>query len=485
MNRIQTTSLIVSLLAIACSPATPRDDSQNDSDRHDGGSSDGGSADAGQGNCASKLVLTLTADSTAVEIKPGAYSTITVKAELDGSPVENGSAVITTTSGSFAESEEDSITEIEALIENGMAVVKLYAPATPGQAVLTARADGQCAENPSATLSVEFVRPPTASLQFSCRSQNIGVLADTSSDFALGCDATAFDKANQKVANANVRFLAEAGAIIKSQDESGDLPGYMYLPRQGERPKPSDVAPFPGEPSIMVGQEARNPRDMLAALVAYTEGNNQQTDDMFSGDPFVDMNDNQRWDEGEPFISADGSNTYSASQTLYIWKQVKVLWTGAVSEETAISRCEVAGTTDMPRSGVAAHKTFQFTLLDDYLNVIATNSFRDRIDWQLAPAGLIEFDAGQLPSQPLSPQKTGMALDEKGNFPASTTAATFGLGSVFTLKAYNARTIDDTDGDKPYTVTGTIQRTLTIDESGEPSVLFGEDTLPSCGGVLK
>jgi hypothetical protein len=375
-------------------------------------------------------------------------------------------------------------------LENGKAEVALYAPSEAKQVTVTASSDDTCAGASGATTVVDFYRKNGATqLHFSCRSSNIGVLANTAADFALACDASALDADNNGVKTANIRFLAEAGSIRKTDDSTGDLPDYAYYPRQGEAQYPKDVTPVPGEPSIQLGDKVRNPRDMLVALVAYVNGDNPQTGDMFEGDPFVDKNDNQLRDDDEPFFSADGSGSYKAAQTSVIWKQVKVVWSGAISTNTSIANCEVRGgagsLADLARSGTAGHKAFEYTLLDDYYNVLSANDLSDSINWQLTPSGQVDFDAGQLNTTPLTRNETGMALDSKGNLPKTTTAATFTVNSTYTLKVYNARSAEDTDGDKTYSVTGNLQRTLTIGETGEPDLFIDDEMLPVCGGILK
>jgi hypothetical protein len=438
--------------------------------------------------------VTIEAKPSKLQVGAGKYTTITIGGKVNNAAFPEGMVInqISTNLGSFqalAEPTDEPTQTAMETVSGSVVILKLYAPPKPGVATVTVRVVDSYGASAEAKVNVTFTAPQAARLNFSCRSQNIGVLANTSTDFALACDASALDTDNNQVKSANIRFLAEAGSIRKSDDSAGDLPDYVYYPRQGEEPLPKDVAPLTGEPSVQVGDKVRNPRDMLATLVAYTDGDNPQNGDMFAGDPFVDKNDNGVRDDDEPFFSADGSGAYNPAQTSILWKQVKVVWSGAISTNKTIAKCEVLGGTgslaDLARSGTAGHKSFKYTLLDDYYNVLSANDLSDMINWQLTPSGQVDFDAGQLNTTALTRNETGMALDSKGNLPKTTTAATFTVNSSYTLKVYNARSAMDTDGDKQYTVTGSLQRALTIDDYGEPDLFVGDELLPACGGILK
>src|SRR5690606_20542529 len=242
---------------------------------------------------------------------------------LKGMRIPEGEVVaVETTLGTFVKDDHVPLTEV--IVDGGKAVVRLY-PTQKGEAKVTAWWTPPGGIRVEASAIVTFTHPEVATLHFSCGAQNIGAFIQEAEAMAIPCDAYAEDEDKERIDSVTVRFMAEAGDFDPYEANDGRRI-WTYNPRKGGR-RPVDVEPFPGEPSWSPdnGLTKLNPRDGLVTLVAYTEGL------AFGlGEPFVDANDNNQWDEGEQFHDVDGDGLYSESQDTVLWKQVKILWTGEV-----------------------------------------------------------------------------------------------------------------------------------------------------------
>jgi hypothetical protein len=153
----------------------------------------------------------------------------------------------------------------------------------------------------------------------------------------------------------SVSFMAEAGAISPvavspaypaSADTLGHADGYLEV---FASPLPADVAPMPGEVSASTdfgcGPRTVNPRDGYVTVIAWVKGEegfvdlnqNGKYDDgepfVDEGEPYVDANDNGRWDPGEWFLDVNGDGKYTGPNGRWdadtiIWSQTRVVYTG-------------------------------------------------------------------------------------------------------------------------------------------------------------
>lgn len=149
-------------------------------------------------------------------------------------------------------------------------------------------------------------------------------------------------------------FLSESGTV--TQAGPADPEGVIALEYRVGPPVPYDTQPLPYE--ISAGfDDGYNPRDGVVRLVAFTRGeedfNDVDGNKVYTpgidtilprqdlGEPFVDVNDNGRYDanlgEGVPeeFRDTDGDGAYSLPDLEWngdteIWTSTTVLWVGNV-----------------------------------------------------------------------------------------------------------------------------------------------------------
>jgi hypothetical protein len=442
--------------------------------------------------------IKITPDKSSVAFGSKNFVTLTVTGTINGAQfleMMQPPPQLSTTAGSFTDPSVGSVqTELaDGLVSGGKLTTKLYSPTDkPGPAVVTATVTDDYGTQVSTSVTITFTPPQASRLNFQCKSRNIAAFLDVELDMKVGCEVAALDDNSNPVSNAHIQFLEEAGIMRPSQATDGTLPNYVYYPHQGPRAAPLDVAPLAGEPhwTDMINV-IHNPRDGLATLVAYVDGPNPDTGDAYSGDPFVDMNDNGKYDMGEPFKSATGSSTYSPTQSTLIWKQIKILWTGALSAHDSVAKVQVLGGSsgsgqyDLSRTGSGAHKAIQFQIVDDNFNALAANDpSSDIITWNLTPSGQIDFDAGQAPQSPLK-DTFGMTIDENNGYTIlnAASATAYLIDTQYVLKVANVRSMMDTNPDQAYSVSGTLSRHTYIDDSGQPAGSAGETT-QTVGGTL-
>jgi hypothetical protein len=153
----------------------------------------------------------------------------------------------------------------------------------------------------------------------------------------------------------SVSFMAEAGAVSPvatspafpaDPDKLGHADGYLEV---FGAPLPADVDPMPGEVSASVdfgcGLRTANPRDAYVTVIAWVNGEegfvdvnqNGRYDEgepfVDEGEPFVDANDNGKWDPGEWFLDVNGDGKYTGPNGKWdadtvIWSQTRVVYTG-------------------------------------------------------------------------------------------------------------------------------------------------------------
>jgi hypothetical protein len=180
------------------------------------------------------------------------------------------------------------------------------------------------------------------------------------------CTASLADRLQNRVAaGTSVRFTTEAGsigggvnAVSFTDDEGRATADYAVA-----RPFPRDTAPLPYEDTFRAeafnslrnsvpGEFVYNPRDGLVRVIVSTRGEESFVDsdgdlvytegvDIFEpgthdlGEPFVDTNDNNRYDDGEPYediVVGDGMYTpgnEAWDAETQIWTSTTLVWVGA------------------------------------------------------------------------------------------------------------------------------------------------------------
>jgi hypothetical protein len=206
------------------------------------------------------------------------------------------------------------------------------------------------------------------------------------------CIAHVSDRNGDGIPNAQVSFLTEAGSIGPTAETVTDVIGNAEVLYKTSYPLPQDVEPGrfihnppvdlthieqPLAPAWMhpwewrsnpIGEPAgdpacpggcaeprrpdpvrpgriNNPRDNLVAMIAVTSGEESFIDVDNNGrwdegepfedtvEPFVDANDNGTWDSGELYIDTNGDGVWSPKNGTFetstlIWAQERILWTG-------------------------------------------------------------------------------------------------------------------------------------------------------------
>jgi hypothetical protein len=241
-------------------------------------------------------------------------------------------------------------------------------------AVLSVRADAAAGgENRSYTAGgfpVVGAKPNGAHLSLDCRPYNIPALTAHDCLYSHYAGRAQTVDCTLKMADRHgivlgvpteATFRSEAGAVsypatspaydpataISDQRDLGHAVGYLEV--YGS-PLPVDVAPFPGEPSVLVtgglcGSRTANPRDGLVTVIAMVRGEegfvdlnqNGKYDDgepfIDQGEPYVDANDNGIRDPDEWYLDVNGNGQYDGPNGVWdedtvLWTQTRVLYTG-------------------------------------------------------------------------------------------------------------------------------------------------------------
>lgn len=436
-----------------------------------------------------ETTLTLTVEPSTVEVAGGNFALVTVSGRAGNASIQEQSEIsLSTTAGFLGDKDASagSATETALLlnISGQKATAKLFSPSKPAKATVTARYIDPYGVEVTATATVEFVVPVVTKLEFSCSAKNIGALIEGAADMNIRCDATPYAADGTAVRNADVKFLTEAGGFARLQQDS-DIDSrvlFTYNPRDGGK-MPRDVDPIGAEPywTDPETNQIRNPRDGLVTLVAYVEAPN----DGFLGEPYVDENDNGKWDPGEPFFDANDNGVWDDQQDTHLWKMIKILWTGAA--HTGNSKMETTGTgTDIERGMT---RNFTFTFLDQNMNVLASNGARDVLYWQVEEGQVgfvgsseVRFGGGSSPF--------GMDIDPvsyKLRNPGDETSYKRGARYSVTLRNDNK----NVEGEppvpvpEPYQVFAEVTRAVETDEYGEPENEHFERLPVGAYGTLK
>jgi hypothetical protein len=217
--------------------------------------------------------------------------------------------------------------------DSGLAATVLQAGDEVGMATVIASAAGFTAS--SAGIPVVGARPSDEGFQVQCVDINLAANASATpprADLTTSCLSKLVDRYENPVLLAtNVSWFAEAGSVTSPVlSDAQDGVAATTFSTFGKWP-PADVAPLTaaGEPSVAVGEPfatERNPRDMLVTVIAVTSGEEEFYDGsgLSNGvkdgkwnpgewfvdvaEPFIDENDNQQYDPGEPFIDTERFN---------------------------------------------------------------------------------------------------------------------------------------------------------------------------------
>ena len=410
----------------------------------DGGCSDAGDA-GGDGGAGDGGPITTCANGVGLSISDspfviGVTASLTITAtSCDDAQWSNGVVDFTTGWGSFADPTAHPVAgTLTVPISSGQAVVTLYpplndAPPVSGSAAITALRTDSDGGLSSAALNLPVIAATTAivtDLSFSCSPANVGAFADTDSNVVVPCSAVARDGFGH-VADAQINFLAEAGAV--SFDSTNST--FVYKPTavgpgNVSGNKPLDVAPRAdlGEPSYVdtntTMSPTRNPRDGLVTLVAYVEARsdavsaNTTAYAPYGGAPFVDADDTGSFHAGDAFVDVNSNLTYATTQSRFLWKQIKVLWTGTVQSQQPVATATFDGA-DVD-AGVEltypGEGTLVWPLLDQNLNVVAsTDSVNDDVQWSCSPEPNVTPDSDSALLDSGDPDRFGMCLDAQYN----------------------------------------------------------------------
>ena len=368
-------------------------------------------ATAGAG-CAGETTIVLRADKQQITAGGIDFATVTAQALLNGDPVGSGVPInFSTDQGSFAPSQDLYSTSVTTN-GSGEAKVKLYSSDKPGQATISADfTDEESGLTGTGSLTIRF-GPPTldklpvgGTFRLSCEAVNIGALRTPIPDLNVTCELTALTRDGVAIPASALqpKFLTEAGSFTPKDDAQSGERIFVYSPKGGAS-IPQDVQPDPAlaEPSYAdANGKVRNPRDGLVTLVAVIDGEEGFTDTNGNGvydqgepfedaaEPFVDVDDNDRWDVGEQFIDTNANGQWDAANGVWdpqakISAIYKILWTGPVHDSPKTSRIERL-TNIIPEGGKLELSAY---ILDANLNPLAGfQANQDTVEWTLVSGG--------------------------------------------------------------------------------------------------
>jgi len=438
----------------------------------------------------SESVSTLTVSAPAqVNLRKGASATVTVAGRVGDMAIMTGEQIsLSTDLGTLQDANAPGGAEVEAqssvnlTVSAGKVVATLKPDSEnqPGVSHLTARYIDVYQREVIATASVQWVAPKVANLVFTCITYTIGAFVQSGEEIAIKCKAAGYDDDNHWVSAAKVKFLTEAGgfALIDgpaNPEEKGQV--FYYLPRFGNK-NPKDVPPLgdaaTGEPrySDPMTHTTRNPRDGLASLVAYVPGDPIPG---YTGEPFVDENDDNVWNEGEEYADLNGNRQYDDDQTAVQWRQVKMLWTSELCAPNENRAC-VDGTrieqsfTDpshpaVTELAIGQSLRWRAVLLDYNYNIPSANIVDDSISVSSTADG-VEFTEGSV-----DPLVRGVGIDMEANtfkLRNPTKAASYERGALHYFTVFNGNTADP-EADPPAVGLGltlTVKHNYALDESG-------------------
>lgn len=348
-------------------------------------------------DCSSSSSISISANPLEIPADGISSLKITAYLEYDDSVARDGTTVnFVTTDGSF---DIDTIKkESSSTTFGGYATIDLYSSTTPGRVTVTASFTTPSGKNLSDSVQVtftEFAGANHRNMLFTCSARNIGAMdnANITSPIQVRCDLEVKNAKGSRILRPQPRFISEAGSLtIVTPDNNTDPEYYIYT---ASGSPPQNVDPLPTEPSVNnpeVSGVTNNPRDGLATICAIVKGeegfddlnNNGRWDagEPFDdiSEPFVDANDNGEYDDGEMFVDTNSDSKFSGPNGKYdsktdIWKCFKILWSGAPYIGAEFSNITPTGKV-LP---AGASQIFTLKFVDMYLNPIAFDSTYDYI----------------------------------------------------------------------------------------------------------
>lgn len=289
----------------------------------------------------------------------------------------------------------------------GLAQTTLSSGDSQGSATVVARVTGLPAAE-SASISIVIGRPNDGSLSLNCSKRNLGALQTPGNpprnDQMTVCTLNFTDRnANKTPYSLNASWYAEAGQVDPLSVAVANS-GFATSNFNSGGSLPVETSPMAGEPT----NGAKNPRDMIVGVIASVPGEEQFWDG--SGgqaangvwdpgewfvdvpEPFVDSNDNGRYDPGEPYGDTDrydcatkaivpknnhwdGPNGCWDANT-QIWRATHIAYTGDLD----VTRGPTF-TPPLPTAPMAPNAVFQtnFGWTDEYFNRLSNDGVNAQI----------------------------------------------------------------------------------------------------------
>lgn len=452
--------------------------------------------------------IQLTAEPVKVDLGDGSHTTLRITSAISDMDLPDGTTSafkLTTDYGSFIPTDDDvshdrrEVTQVEVAGHIGSLV--LYGDQLPPEntvAHVKATYVDPYGRSATAAVDVEF-RPAgdVNSLSFSCSTYNIGALVAEDTDLQIPCSASVATAADTEVIGAKLNFLSEAGKVGFVDDRLYYFPKDPTAMRVAPRDvSPEDLGVDSAEPyRTSPDGKVHNPRDGLVTLVAWVLAPKQVVDRYGLGEPYVDWNDNGTRDADEPFVNLNGDKDQNGADIWNevqdddpakphaLWKQIKVLWTGALTSELGIARVEPTGGVELPH---LQDQLFVFTLLDENYNVLASNDrVNDTITWIAGPAPDATIVGGETValSSVNDGRRLGMLLDDNFNLMDPSSVHSWELGASYGVVVRNTMQCNTPLTSELFTVEGRVAQSLTLSEFGTPASRSTTSTL-SVGGEL-
>ncbi len=346
--------------------------------------------------------LTLEADKLEIPADGASVSNITAKITVEDQKVADGLDVTFTTDKGTFELSKTTLTKKVKTVKS-KASVTLYSSLNKETAKVTAtyvdKGTKQTLMNEIEILFGELEvgkKLSARNFTLSCgdaevgAANNLGVYAESAA--VSECFILAQDRSKNPVNVPDLKFVAESGYVEKIAGR------YFYFPETNRKPLDVDPDQSRAEGS-RIGNDGKtkNPRDGLVTIIAYANGeedfndinlNGKKDPDEFAVDitePYVDANDNGKYDQGEFYYDTNGNNVYDEGNGEWdnnttIYTQTKLLLTGAPFEDDFATRFESGGnvvnivTGPIPlQCGIGNSVPYTFYLVDENLNPIAAN----------------------------------------------------------------------------------------------------------------
>ncbi|MBN2694272.1 hypothetical protein JXR93_06385 [bacterium] len=339
--------------------------------------------------------LTLEADKLEIPADGVSVSNITASILVEDQKVADGLEVTFTTDKGTFELGKTTLTKKIKTVKS-KATVTLYSSLNKETAKVTATYNDKGTKQ-TLTDEIEIVfgnsevgkKLSAKNFSLTC-ANNLGVYSQSTA--VAECFVLAQDRNKNIVNIPDLKFVAESGYIEKIDGR------YFYIPETNRKPSDVDPDESRAEPR-RIGNDGKtkNPRDGLVTIIAYANGEEAFTDSNLNGEkdvdefsvditePYVDSNDNGKYDQGEFYYDANGNNSFDEGNGDWdndttIFTQTKMLLTGNPFEDDFSTRFESGGnvinieTGPVPlQCGVGNSVPYTFYLVDENLNPIAAN----------------------------------------------------------------------------------------------------------------